>query len=75
MTQRFDEMAAQRDPLYAAMKPQGDFAAAVRFDRESYYLESPFGLQAVCDVALHNLAVRALRNQGQPYYYYTEEQP
>lgn len=64
----FDEMAAQRDPLYAATKPVGAFRVAVEF--EEMALESnDRTLGALLFVgALYDIAIRALRNQGEPYY-------
>lgn len=65
----FEEMAAQRDPLYAALKPQKSFSLAVECDRSmAYWPHIAVPLRDVRDSALLHLAVRALRNQGQPHY-------
>lgn len=78
MTQRFDELVAQRDPLYAAMKPTGEFAGALESlsDASQWWwtaLESG-RFRRIADAAFLRLTIRALRNQGQPYYR-TEAQP
>ena len=75
MTRTFEEMAAQRDPLYAATRPDYPyFAAAVAADKVQVECLR-MGMYDVArmkrkdrDAALLALAVRALRNQGQPYY-------
>lgn len=75
MSTRFDEMAAQRDPLYAATKPRGEFLLAVIADTGMARTARVGGLSGVVeferrqrDSWLLKLAVRALRNQGEPYY-------
>lgn len=69
MTQTFEEMCAERDPLYAAMQPQRNMMLAVTMDRSAELWPD---LASRClemrDSTLLRLAVRALRNQGQPYY-------
>ena len=69
----FDEMAAQRDPLYAATKPDTDFRVLKRLDTLSYTGHNAKSrrwyrvrrnqltreIQRFC----------ALRNQGEPYYH------
>ena len=65
----FEEMAAERDPLYAAMQPQKSFSLAVECDRSmGLWPHIAVPLRDVRDSALLHLAIRALRNQGQPYY-------
>ena len=71
MAQTFEEMCAERDPLYAALNPIGNFAAAVEYDKLAKHTSDgstsgPFGIAR--SAMLWRLAVRALRNQGQPYY-------
>ena len=60
----FEEMCAERDPLYAAMKPVGCFYWAVKIDatRRDDYRDGDTAIE------LLRLTIRALRNQGQPYY-------
>ena len=74
MTQTFEEMCAERDPLYAAMQTQEPFtlayladASMAKADKGGYLFQATAYL-AARDAALLLLAVRALRNQGQPYY-------
>lgn len=72
MTRTFEEMCAERDPVYAELKPEGAFwwakmAAWAMTDggaKEWQKVE----LQDQRDAHLLKLAIRALRNQGQPYY-------
>jgi hypothetical protein len=73
MTRTFDEMCAERDPVYAEMLPVGDFAASMEFDDDVSYWLRIYGVRADTsedrrDARLGRLAIRALRNQGQPYY-------
>ena len=69
MTQTFEELCAERDPLYAALKPQKSFSLAVECDRlMGHWSHIAVPLRDVRDSALLHLAIRALRNQGQPYY-------
>ena len=72
MTRTIEEMCAQRDPLYAAMQPQGDFRLALLNDKAQndwYWTQGQRELlRFERDIKLLPLAVRALRNQGQPYY-------
>ena len=69
MAQTFEEMCKTRDPLYAALKPQRNMMLAVTMDRSAELWPD---LASRClewrDSTLLLLAVRALRNQGQPYY-------
>lgn len=70
MTRTIAEMAAQRDPLYAAMVPTGEFEAALWFEYANIataHLSGTSNINAR-DTHLLKLAVRALRNQRQPYY-------
>lgn len=67
MSAKFDAMAAQRDPLYAATLPQGEFKQARYHDK---YFEPEYR-----DAELLVLTVRALRNQGEPYYTHKEVTP
>lgn len=60
MTRTFEEMCAERDPVYAGAGTEDDFAIAVRLDRMQQ--------DTYRDYFLHKLTIRALRNQGQPYY-------
>ena len=65
----FEEMAAQRDPLYAAMKPQRNMMLAVALDRSAaMWPDLASRCLDIRDATLLLLAIRALRNQGQPYY-------
>lgn len=75
MAKTIAEMAAERDPLYAAMQPQGAFDESLRCERwanrYSSRAEDADLAEAELfarDAALLTLAVRALRNQRQPYY-------
>ena len=74
MTQAFDDYAASR-PQYAATRPVEEFALALEIDRKAE--KSPFDgrYPAIRDAWLFHLAVRALRNQGQPYYTQQEVKP
>ena len=65
----FEEMCAERDPLYAATVPVGAFEAAVRLDRAARDPSSPAGMSPLREMALLALAISALRNQGEPYYH------
>ncbi len=64
MTRTFEEVCAERDPLYAAMKPEGAFERAIKFD-----VSSGTRWDAVTrrqrDGWLLFLTIRALRNQRQ----------
>ena len=65
----FEEMAAQRDPLYAATKPQRNMMLAVTMDKSAaMWLDLASRCLDIRDATLLLLAIRALRNQGQPYY-------
>ena len=65
----FEEMAAQRDPLYAAMKPQRNMMLAVALDRSAaMWPDLASRCLDIRDATLLLLAIRALRNQGQLYY-------
>ena len=71
----FDEMAAQRDPLYAATRSRTPFLQAITADREAVECRQIGGLSGIVtikererDAWLFELTIRALRNQGQPYY-------
>ena len=72
MTQKFEEMAAERDPLYAELKPEGDFwwakmaAWAMIEGGAKEWQKTELADQR--DAHLLKLTIRALRNQGQPYY-------
>ena len=65
----FEEMCKARDPEYAETMPQGDFSAAVRYDKAATDPNAPYGIRLVRDSALLWLTIRALRNQRQPYYF------
>ena len=76
MTRTFEEMCAERDPLYAAMQPMGYFAKAIDIDTDAAECMQIRGLAGVIlikwqerDRALLALTIRALRNQGEPYYF------
>ncbi len=67
----FDEMAAQRDPLYR-MKPIGDMEFAIARDWDAAVNSGEdFGrrMKDARDRYLFKLTIRALRNQKQPYYH------
>lgn len=69
----FAELAAERDPVYAATKPVGEFAASLEFEDDVSYWRRIYGIRADVsedrrDAHLGRLAIRARRNQGQPYY-------
>jgi hypothetical protein len=68
MTRTFEEMCKARDPLYAAMQPAGEFKEALYLDKVSSMMFRPGRWLKMRDAALLALAIRALRNQGQPYY-------
>ena len=74
MTRTFEEMCAERDPLYAAMRPVGNFGAAAWADKDMV-TSIRLGFNALAavtrlerDALLLKLAIRSLRNQGQPCY-------
>ena len=65
----FEEMAAQRDPLYAATKPQRNMMLAVTMDRSAaMWPDLASRCLDIRDATLLLLTIRALRNQGQLYY-------
>lgn len=66
MTRTFEEMAAERDPVYAEMPPLGDMWTALFYDTPIGRLDSRWEFQQ--NSALLAIVIRALRNQGQPYY-------
>ena len=74
MSTRFDEMAAQRDPLYAEMQPIGDFLALKALDKFAYSGATPqwrrwYQLrrdQLTREIQYYVNGKR--RNQRQPYY-------
>ena len=74
MTQTFEEMCAERDPLYAEMRTHEPFTLACLADKTMALADASGRLfqttayLAARDAALLLLTVRALRNQGQPYY-------
>jgi hypothetical protein len=73
MAQTFEEMCAERDPVYAAMQPIGDFRLALMNDHtcqyDWYWIAGQRDLLRMeRDLRLFPLTIRALRNQGQPYY-------
>ena len=67
------ELAAQRDPLYAATKPEGEFQVALKYAEAGATAWSQrHGQLAIRhnrarDTHLLILTIRALRNQGEPY--------
>ena len=63
-----DEISDYIGELHGATKPAGVFAIALETDKE--YEVSPFmdKFAALRSYWLHEITVRALRNQGQPYY-------
>lgn len=69
----FEEMCKARDPLYAAMQPVGAFLKATLNDRlQNDWILTPHQrelLRLERDLELFPLAIRALRNQGEPYPY------
>ena len=69
MTRTFEEMCKARDPLYAAMKPQRNMMLAVALDRSAaMWPDLASRCLDIRDATLLLLTIRALRNQGQPYY-------
>lgn len=74
MTRTIAEMAAQRDPLYVAMQPAGEFIEALESDKLMTacllrgWITAASDAHAWRDTNLLKLTIRALRNQGQPYY-------
>jgi hypothetical protein len=56
----FAQMAAERDPLYQATEPHGDFARALMWDAEHAALELPWQVR-YRDAALLQLALKALK--------------
>ena len=75
MTRTFEEMCKARDSLYAATRSHTPFLQALTADREAEECRRIGGLSGIAtikererDVWLHKLTVKALRNQGQPYY-------
>jgi len=60
MAQTFEQMCAERDPLYAAMQPNRYFAQAVHFDRVAHDPASPVGFLGVRDMALLTFVIWAL---------------
>lgn len=69
----FEEMCKARDPLYAATRSRTPFLQALTADREAGRISGLSGVATIKererDVWLLKLAVRALRNQGEPYPY------
>ena len=76
MAQTFEEMCKTRDPLYAATRSHTPFLQALTADREAEECRRLGRVGAGIatlkerdrDVWLLKLAIRALRNQGQPHY-------
>ena len=69
MTRTFEEMRKERDPLYAATKPQRNMMLAVTMDKSAaMWPDLASRCLDIRDATLLLLAIRALRNQGQPYY-------
>lgn len=74
MTRTFEQMAAERDPLYAELQPIGDFVELKDLDRLSVEGVTPqwrrwYRLQR--DQATREIQYyvnNRKRNQGQPYY-------
>jgi len=68
----FEEMCKVRDPLYAAMQPVGEFKNALFTDalqKEWFWTEQQRRLLRLeVNLELFPLTIRALRNQGEPYY-------
>ena len=67
MTRTFEQMAAERDPLYAAMQPHGAFLAARILDEDAAVslkmgLTGWNRLELFRDAALLSLAIKALRH-------------
>ena len=72
--ERFNQMAAVRDPLYQATMPRGKFAEALRSEdlmasclRKGWF-SAASEVMTLRDSSLLKLTIQALRNQGQPYY-------
>jgi hypothetical protein len=74
MTRTFEEMCAERDPLYQRTRVGDSLTLAIAFDfdaafrRENISEASASRAEMARDAELHKLAIRALRNQGEPYY-------
>lgn len=69
MTRTFEEMCAERDPLYAAMQPVGNFAEALRCEKWAERYRSRVAHDYLADAqlfardaALLKLTICALRN-------------
>ena len=70
MTQRFDDMARERDALYQATSPEGEFEFAIWYDRMAYATEVVRLRESHRDnrdAALLPLAIRALTARQQKY--------
>lgn len=74
MSVKFDDLAAQRDPLYAATLPVGEFDEAREEERLAAHRQrrgdtaQAWQHREYRNAALLRLTIRALRNQGEPYY-------
>ena len=70
MTQTFEEMCAERDPLYAAMQPVGAFKDALRWDANAEAQKTWYAWEHVeraekrRDAYLLRLAVRVLKRDA-----------
>ncbi len=74
MTRTFEQMCAERDPVYAGTRPAGMMEIATELDAKVVYHRS-IGEEHYAIInewaipkALLALTIRAMRNQGQPYY-------
>ena len=72
MTKTFEEMCAERDPLYAAMRPVGEFRLALMNDHtcqyDWYWTEGQRDLLRMeRDMRLFPLIVRALQRRGRQW--------
>ena len=66
MTRTFEEMCAERDPLYAALKPAGVLAIAIMLDTAATEARHPFLLERARNEVLFTLAIKALKRDRRP---------
>jgi hypothetical protein len=67
MTRTFEEMCAERDPLYAELEPHGDMSIAIYADKSAVLVGRPGGrfYEFRRDAALLTLAIKALKRARQ----------
>jgi len=61
MTRTIAEMAAERDPVYAALNPAGVLAIAIMLDTAATEARHPFLLERARNEVLFTLAIKALK--------------